>query len=257
MSNCGSVVPASDSLMQDWFSSPYFQLLYKNRDNSEANYFINRLHDYFRFEKGARVMDLACGRGRHSLSLHQKSLDVTGLDFAQASILDAKRHEQDGLRFVHGDMRTYVEENTYDYIFNMFTSFGFFGDNSQNQLVIDCVFKNLKLGGVFLLDYLNADFILDNFVPEEEKIIDGIHFYLNRTVKQGHIVKDIRFEDNGKAYHFQEKVQLITREMFEYFFEKSGFEIKDVFGDYSLRPYVKHLSERIIFIVEKPHSHAY
>ncbi|UJP66999.1 methyltransferase domain-containing protein [Mongoliitalea daihaiensis] len=242
--------------MKDWFSSPYFQILYKNRDTSEAQYFIDRLDDYFLFQEGKKVMDLACGRGRHSVSLHQKGLDVTGVDFSPLSISQAKEFEKPGLRFVEADMRTYLEEESFDYVFNMFTSFGFFGDNLQNQLVIDCVYKNLKAGGLFLLDYLNSDFILDNFVPQELKIVDGISFHINRSVKQGHIIKDIYFEDQGRRFHYQESVQLITREMFEYFFEKAGFVLKDVFGDYSLRPYVKHLSERIIFIVEKPDLHA-
>ena len=256
MSNCVSLVTTSGGLMQDWFSSPYFQILYKNRDTTEAQYFINRLDDYLQFQKGSKAMDLACGRGRHSFSLHQKGLDVTGVDFSPLSISEAKQFEKPGLRFIEADMRSYLEEESYDYIFNMFTSFGFFGDNMQNQQVIDCVYKNLKANGLFLLDYLNADFILDNFIPQEHKIVDGISFHINRAVKKGHIIKDIHFEDQGKSFHFQESVQLITREMFEYFFEKAGFIQKDVFGDYSLRPYVKHLSERIIFIVQKPTAHA-
>lgn len=255
MSNCVSLVATSGGLMKDWFSSPYFQILYKNRDTTEAQYFINRLDDYFQFKKGTKAMDLACGRGRHSISLYQKGLEVTGVDFSPLSISEAKKFEVPGLCFVEADMRTFLEEESYDYIFNMFTSFGFFGDNQQNQQVIDCVYKNLKPGGLFLIDYLNADFILDNFVPQEQKIVDGINFHITRTVKQGHIIKDIRFEDQGKAFHFQESVQLITREMFEYFFEKAGFVLKDVFGDYSLRPYVKHLSERIIFVIQKPIIH--
>jgi SAM-dependent methyltransferase len=247
---------SSQGLMKDWFSSPYFHILYKNRDNSEAYYFINRLNDYFQFKPNALVMDLACGRGRHSISLHEIGLNVTGIDFSNSSIDEAKKFEKPGLQFVLGDMRTYLEAGKYDYIFNMFTSFGFFGDNSQNQQVVDCVYQNLRPGGIFLLDYLNVDFILDNFVPQEQKIVDGITFHLNRTVKKGNIVKDIQFEDKGELFHFQETVQVITREMFEDMFEKAGFLIKDVFGDYSLRQYVKHLSERIIFIVEKPHIHA-
>lgn len=252
MSKCSSLTFASEGLMKDWFSSPYFHLLYQNRDNLEAQYFISRLNDYFKFKPGELVMDLACGRGRHSISLHEKGLQVTGVDFSEESILEAKKSEKEGLQFIQGDMRSYLQEESFDYIFNMFTSFGFFNDNDQNQQVVDCVFRNLKPGGVFLLDYLNADFILDNFVPAEEKTIEGITFHLSRSVKRGNIVKDIRFQDKGKQFYFQETVQVITREMFEELFERSGFVIKDIFGDYSLRPYAKHLSERIIFVVEKP-----
>ena len=78
-----------------WFNTPYYHTLYKNRDNSEAKAFIENMIDYLHLEKGAKVMDLACGKGRHSITLNENGLDVVGLDLSDESIAYAKQFENE------------------------------------------------------------------------------------------------------------------------------------------------------------------
>src|SRR3954470_11771431 len=90
----------------DWFNSPYYHLLYKNRDHREANFFIDNLCRDLQLKPQAKIWDLACGKGRHSIALNEKGFDVTGTDLSQNSIHDAKNSENENLHFEVHDMRT-------------------------------------------------------------------------------------------------------------------------------------------------------
>ena len=234
-----------------WFESPYYHILYKNRDYSEAKYFIDRLHNHLGFHEGQKALDLACGRGRHSIYLHEKGLEVVGLDLSPSNIQFAKSFEKEGLEFYTHDMRLPFQLKEFDYIFNLFTSFGYFDQEADNLNVFRSISQSLKQQGIFVLDYLNPDYVLDQLVAKETKVEGGIAFDIRRKVEKGFIIKDIRFQDGGKDFHFQEKVQILQLEDFQQYFEKCGYVIKEIFGDYSLKSYTKHLSERMIFISQK------
>nr|MCU0349019.1 methyltransferase domain-containing protein [Saprospiraceae bacterium] len=111
---------------KNWFNSPYYHLLYKNRDEQEAKNFIDRLLTELRPLDGATVLDLACGKGRYSRYLASKQYKVTGLDIAEESIRFAQQFENEHLSFFQHDMRLPYRINYFDYIFNFFTSFGYF-----------------------------------------------------------------------------------------------------------------------------------
>ena len=71
---------------KDWFNSPYYHLLYKNRDDNEARSFMDVLLQKLNMKEGSCILDLACGKGRHSKYLNEKGFDVTGVDLAKESI---------------------------------------------------------------------------------------------------------------------------------------------------------------------------
>src|SRR5687768_1289478 len=108
---------------ESWFDSPWYPILYSHRDHAEAEAFVENLLKTLAPAPGARFLDLACGRGRHARFIHRRGFDVTGLDLSTASIADARLFEEPGLRFAVQDMR-HPFPGTYDYILNLFTSFG-------------------------------------------------------------------------------------------------------------------------------------
>src|SRR6478735_1741975 len=112
-----------------WFDSPYYHKLYTNRNEAEAANFIDALVAALQPEQNAVMLDVGCGNGRHCRQLASKRFNVTGIDLALASIRMAKEHETEILHFYQHDMRQPFGKNCFDYVFNFFTSFGYFKNN--------------------------------------------------------------------------------------------------------------------------------
>lgn len=235
----------------EWFDSPYYHILYKHRDLSEAESFILNLIQHIQLDKNAKVLDLACGKGRHSIFLNQNKLHVTGVDLSENSINNAKAHETDTLKFEVKDMRDLDYKQEFEAIFNLFTSFGYFNSTNENVNVLKSVERALKPNGVMVLDYMNANKVMLNLVPQEEKLIDDILFKIKRRVEDGQIIKDIHFEAYGKSYAFQEKVQALTFTDFTQLFSETNLEIIEYFGNYNLDLFDPNQSDRLVIVAKK------
>jgi len=235
----------------DWFDSPYYHVLYKHRDTKEAKSFIDHLISYFKFSKNDLIEDLACGKGRHAIYLNQKGFKVVGLDLSIQNIEYAKQFENEQLTFHVHDMRLPWEGDKFDYILNLFTSFGYFETKGENQQAITSIAHGLKKGGKLLIDFLNPYTVINNLVPEEIKRVNGIDFHIQKFIKGEFIVKEISFEDKGATYDFQERVKAIRRIKFLDYFKHANLQVIDLFGDYNLNPYIAEKSERMIFVLEK------
>jgi len=230
-----------------WFDTPYYHILYKDRDYSEAQEFMDNLTNYLNIPEGGKILDLACGKGRHSVYLNKLGYKITGLDLSEQSISYAKQFENETLKFnVHDMSKPYPD--TFDAVFNLFTSFGYFEDENCNLETIKSIKAELNEFGFGVIDFMNVNYIIENLVDENVKTVEGIDFYQKRSVVDGYIVKDIRFEADGESYEFQERVKAFTLEDFKALFEKAGVYLLDVFGDYKLRPYHSKTSERLIMI---------
>ena len=99
-----------------------------------------------------------------------------------------------------------------------------------------------------MIDFMNVANVLNTLIPEEVKHVDGINFNLKRYLKDGHIYKEIDFEDQGQKFHFTEKVKALTLKDFEEMMEEAGIFLLDIFGDYKLKKFHKTESERLIMI---------
>lgn len=241
----------SQEWFAEWFDTPYYHTLYKHRDFNEAERFITNLLDYLGLPEGANCLDLACGKGRHSVFLNKKGLKVTGVDLSANSIKSAKEFETADLRFDVHDMRNVYEEEAYDAIFNLFTSFGYFDSDQDNLRVLRSMHSMLKKDGVLVIDFMNVHKTISNLVNKESKEIDGINFKIERSYDGSHIYKRIQFTDHGVDYKFQERVQGLEREKFIELFDETGFVVEDVFGNFSLEPFDLNTSDRLIFICKK------
>jgi len=243
--------PLKESWYRTWFDSPYYHRLYSNHDDREAHRFINALLGYFRPDEKARILDLACGKGRFSRFLAQKGYFVTGLDLSENSIREARSFEQPNLSFFQHDMRLPFRINYFDYIFNFFTSFGYFEKESQDLKVLKNVQSGLRRKGVFVLDFFNPDYVIARGVGREVKQLGGIEFHLHKYVDGDFIFKDIRFEADGREWQFRERVRLYQQPDFERMFSQAQLKIRSVFGDYNLNPYHPTESPRLILQAEK------
>lgn len=230
-----------------WFNTPFYHILYKNRDASEAKGFMENLTAYLNMPENATILDLACGKGRHSVHLNSLGFDVTGLDLSEESINYAKQFENDTLHFdVHNMSLPYHTQ--FDAVFNLFTSFGYFEDEADNLNTIKAIKSNLKPNGIGVIDFMNVNHVLNNLVSEDVKIIDDIAFKQQRYEKDGYIIKDISFEHDLHLYEFQERVKALTLDDFKAMFDAAGIQLLDIFGDYKLKKYHPEFSERLIMI---------
>jgi SAM-dependent methyltransferase len=241
----------SESWYRSWFNSPYYHLLYQNRDETEAAAFIDQIMKYLKPAKDARFLDLACGKGRHSIYINKMGYDVTGADLSKTNIEYASAFSNEKLHFYVHDMRLPISLAKFDYVLNLFTSFGYFKNNDENISVLKASYQNLKSRGKILIDFLNVNVVSEALVPTEKKIIGDVSFNINRELKDGFITKFIHVHDGQNEYHYQEKVAALSKQDFSGMLSSVGFEILDIFGNYKLDQYVENKSPRLIIIARK------
>jgi SAM-dependent methyltransferase len=242
-----STAKNSENWFSTWFDTPYYHILYKNRNDEEAQAFIDNITHYLNMPENGTILDLACGKGRHSIYLNKLGYNVTGVDLSENSISIAKESSNETLQFKTHDMREPMNE-TYDAVFNLFTSFGYFDTHEDNIKTLKAIKESINEYGFGVIDFFNADFIIENLVAEETKEIDGITFNIKRSVENKKIIKEIRFEDKGESFFFTEKVSAFTLADFEAMMEEAGIYLLEIFGDYKLRKFYKSQSERLILL---------
>lgn len=236
---------------ETWFESPYYDVLYQHRDDKEAAQFIDNLLEYLKPRPNDSILDLACGNGRHSIYLAKKGFEVVGIDLSQKSIDQARHFETDNLSFYTHDMRNLFRVNYFDYVFNFFTSLGYFEKEHDNVRALQTAYTALKQNGVLVIDFLNKQWVLDHLVTEQTKLLKGIEFQLKKSYQNGFIIKDIRIKDGDTQKHFREKVQMLTLDDFRRLLTTVGFSIESIFGSYQLEPYNEKESNRLIIVARK------
>lgn len=236
---------------EKWFDSPYYHVLYKDRDHHEAERFLDRLIEFIHPAPQSKILDVACGKGRHSTYLNKKGFDVVGYDLSEESINHNKKFENDLLHFYLHDMRETFRSNYFNIAINLFSSFGYFLKERDN---IRCLISHataLKPGGIFIFDYFNCHKIVNMGEAKLLKQIDNIEFQIHKKIIGNIIVKSIDFKDNNQVHHFEEHVRLMNKAELEHYFDIAGFQITHVFGNYELHNFDIYESDRLIIIATK------
>lgn len=245
---------------KDWFNTPYYHILYKDRDFAEAENFIKNLVEELQIPQQAKVIDLACGKGRHSVFLNKLGYDVLGLDLSEESINHNKKLDTSTtlsmtskLEFKVHDMRDEifpeVSSEKVNAVLSLFTSFGYFEDEKDDEKVFVSVKNTLKENGIFVLDFLNEKFVKNTLVAETIINKGKIEFLIKKRIENQHVIKDILFEDNGEKFHYFEKVKLHTLEEIKNLAESVGFEVVKIWGNYDLSEFDRETSPRCIFFL--------
>lgn len=237
-----------EAWFESWFDTSFYHLLYKDRDDKEARFFIRNMIEKLNPDANTHFLDLACGRGRHARFLSELGYDVTGIDLSERNIAYAQRYANDSLHFEVGDMRKPFGDQRFDYIFNLFTSFGYFDVHDDNLKALKMMKRALKPGGMLVLDFMNVNKVKLGLVKEEVRQVGAIEFHIERFIREERVIKKITFESDGHPYQYEEKVQLLDKADFEELFEKGGFDILEVYGDFDLSVYDRKDSERLILV---------
>lgn len=241
------------SWYRDWFSSPFYHKLYFERDEKEAEAFIRRLIGHLQPPPGSRMLDVACGKGRHSRILASMGYEVTGIDISVSSIESARRFESGNLEFFVHDMRLPFRSNYYGFAFNFFTSFGYFRTRREHDDAIRTIAQSVQPGGTFVMDYLNVHYAENHLVREETRQLGNTVYTIHRWDDETHFFKKISVADESleKPLVFTEKVAKFNLGDFTDMLAFQGLQVQEVFGDYGLGHYDVQKAPRLILVARK------
>jgi SAM-dependent methyltransferase len=244
----------TDHWYEDWFADEHYLALYTHRNSAEASEVLDLIERVTHARKDEAILDLACGAGRHSICLGMRGYtNITAIDLSP-TLLDAAqadaRKEGVSIMFKKQDMRNFSGE--YDLILNLFTSFGYFNADEENEKVIHHSADHLHDDGYFTLDFLNAEFLLKSLVRSDEKFLpSGERIEQLREIENGRVNKKITIHTESGVKEFHESVRLFTLEDFERMFANAGMSIREKFGDYSGGPFIAGSSPRLIIVAQK------
>lgn len=236
-----------------WFDSDAYPLVYAHRDEEEARQCIDLIESNVEPVPGARILDVGCGRGRHALRLAERGYRVTGIDLSEPSIRQAR--QEAAARdltavFSVRDMRDTVCNACFDGVVNLFTTFGYFANDADNEAALRAMATALDTDDWFVQDFLNAPQVRNTLVPEDTRTRNGVHIRQTRRIEEGRIHKTITLTSDTGTDTYRESVRLYTRTDLELMYRSVGLEPLRAFGHYDGRPHTSS-SPRLILIARR------
>jgi D-alanine-D-alanine ligase len=253
------------NIFNEKYLKTYIDTVTPERTIKEANFLLKNLN----LKKKDKILDLACGYGRHSIELARRGYNVTGFDFSKYFLQTARkeaRKQNMKIVFVRGDMRKLPFINKFDVIINMFTSFGYFEKDKDNEIVLQKIAHALKPKGRLLIELNNITRTLSGMLQKGEidkktgllttrdkyKLSNGLtittkgefnletmHWSLRRTWREKRRIRSYKF--NVRMFHLPELKHL---------FEENRLRIKKIWGDFDGSA-LKFDSRRLIILAEK------
>lgn len=239
--------------MQEWFKESFgkdYLVIYKHRDLHGAANEVKKMAAWLHLPRGAEVLDLCCGMGRHSMALSDCGYQVTAIDLSEVLLAEARRYDAEGrIAFIQGDMRAVPLEKPFDAVVNLFTSFGYFDNDADHVKVLFEICRLLKPGGRFIIDFLNPFFVSKHLVPYSERIDGKLTIRESRSIEEGFVRKRIVITEEGsKERNYMEQVRLLDLAWFQSQFKAVGLELKNVYGSVDGEPFAPELSPRMIMV---------
>ena len=172
---------------QDAFWELFGPVLFNPQRQASAAAEVEKIEKLLQIEEHAKILDLCCGNGRHSLELSERGFDVTGVDRTAAYIerarVEAERRGLDVV-FVVEDMRECCAPNSFDIVMNLFGSFGYFEDPEDDRRVVENMYASLRPGGRFLIETMGKEILSRDFQTRDWDEQGGLLILSEKTVGQ-------------------------------------------------------------------------
>jgi SAM-dependent methyltransferase len=207
--------------------------------------------------KGAAMLDLGCGPGVHAVQLAKRGYEVIGIDLSLAMLArasdEAAEHQQ-RINFVQGDMRELTFEDAFDGVLCWGTTFGYF-DEQKNADVVQKIHRSLRKHGRLLLDVVNRDYVVprspsmvwfegDGCVCMDEAQFDAINSRLK--------VKRTLMMEDGRSREIDYSIRLYALHELGKLLHDNGFRVAEVSGETSTPgKFFNAESARILILAEK------
>ena len=239
---------------EDWFNSDEYLTVYAHRDQTEAKKLLRLILQKVRLSDDSRILDLACGAGRHSIAFANLGYAVTAIDLSESLL---KIGRQESLRlgvsvdFKKQDIRSVKVDGLFQLVLNLFTSFGYFEKDEENFGIFRTAYRYLYKEGYFVFDFLNESYVKNHLVPFSQDEKNGCIIKQTRSIENGCVVKKIELRFGEKQQSFFEKVKLYNYNTLINELQKTGFTIMGLYGDYDGGKFNKETSSRLIAICKK------
>ncbi|WP_055109149.1 class I SAM-dependent methyltransferase [Paenibacillus ihumii] len=246
--------------MAEWYERSFgedYLLVYKHRDVQGAKREVHTMISWLGLPAGAKVLDLCCGMGRHSMALVEAGYEVTGIDLSDVLLREARKNDPEGrVTWLKGDMRNLPLEGGFDAVVNLFSSFGYFEEDTEHIKVLEEIRRVLKPGGQFIIDFLNPAYTVEHLVPCSERVDEGQHITEERSIQDGYVKKHITIQNTGpkdpsapdEPRRYLERIKLYDREDFTEMLNRSGLQLERIYGGYGDIPYDPETSPRMIMV---------
>jgi SAM-dependent methyltransferase len=228
---------------EEWFGEEYLQL-YPHRDDADAERAVTLIARTVGLQPGWRVLDVACGAGRHARAFVGAGARCFGLDLS-ATLLRLARQVTDA-PLIRADMRQLpIRSRSMDLTVNLFTSFGYFERDAEHRAALEEMIATVRAGGWFVIDFLNPAAVRRRLIPEETLRLSGRTIQVSRSVSPDgrYVCKSIRAP---KGRHYMERVRLFEPEQIAGMLEAAGVTVRHRFGDYDASPLTPDAARTIL-----------
>lgn len=238
--------------MTPWYQESFgedYLLVYKHRSQEEAEQQVTAILPLLQLTPEDRILDLCCGTGRHAAALARRGFDVTGLDLSDVLLSYARRQrDRWPVTYVQGDMRELpFSSDSFDVVLNLFTSFGYFAEDHENERVLREIARVLVPNGRFFIDFLNREHVRQHLIPRSEREENGLTIREERQVDGDYVKKTITITEGDHERIYYERVKMYTHDEMLEMIERAGLCVERVLGDYDGMAYAEDAS-RMIFI---------
>jgi SAM-dependent methyltransferase len=214
---------------EEWFGEEYLRL-YPHRDDADAQRAVSLISRTVGLQRGWRVLDVACGAGRHARAFLELGASCFGVDLSATMLRLARQVTSAPL--IRADMRQLpIRPGSMDLTVNLFTSFGYFERDSEHAAALGEMIATIRSGGWFVIDFLNAAAVRRQLVPEETLRLSGQTVRVTRSVSPDgrYVCKSIR-PPQGREY--VERVRLFEPDQISQMLETAGVTVRHRYGDY-------------------------
>ncbi|MCU0343965.1 MAG: class I SAM-dependent methyltransferase [Ignavibacterium sp.] len=239
---------------KDWFNTKEYLNVYQHRNEKDAEEHIKLILDNIKIPSRSKILDMACGAGRHAVILARKDFEVTAVDLSENLLLIARQSAKDEnlkINFIRSDIREFKTDEKFNLIINLFTSFGYFDSDEENFSVLQKAYDLLADDGFFVLDFFNSHFLQKNLIESSEEIMDEVKIHQFRKIKENRVRKKIVITKDGNLSQFEESVRMFTKEELTKAIKNIGFDIYKTFGDFLGNNFEQFTSPRLIMICKK------
>ena len=246
--------------LKSWYQDDHFwkavePILFGEKRVANAVAEVDQLADLLDIESPAKILDLCCGLGRHSLEFARRRFDVTGVDRTGVYLRRAqKQADSEGLKieFVQEDMRQFCRPEAFDLVLNLFTSFGYFESPAEDRRVLVNVHKSLKPGGRLVMDLMGKEIIARIFRERDWREQDGILILEQRSISQDWSWIDNRWIllRGDKRDEFRVSHRIYSAAELTGLLKDCGFKKIQIHGNLAGAPY-DHLAERLVVVAHK------
>lgn len=228
-----------------------YPLIYSHRSDDQAEDEIRGLSRMLGLTGDEAVLDLCCGAGRHTAAARSLGFVVTGFDLSPQLLASAAERPSLRGRLVRGDMRRLPFAGGFDLVLNLFSSFGYFEEDRENEASLGEMARVLRSGGVLVVDHINRKALEKTLVPENVEIRNGFRITQRRAIEKNRIVKRIEIEDpDGAVSCCKESVRLYEPDEIVKLASQKGLRLRRLYGSFSGEPFGPS-SPRMILVVEK------